>query len=119
MQNPLTWSALQGRNFMFTASRMLVTAIVVTCFLIAGPVLARTSDELKALQQEVQTLQQGQVDIQKDLEEIKKLLHNIGTLELLAEQEVDADEPVRLKHDLPWVKESVYLITATVQEGEV
>jgi protein-disulfide isomerase len=59
---------------MFTASRMLAMAIVVSCFLIAGPALARTSDELKALKQEVQTLQQGQVDIQKDLEEIKKLL---------------------------------------------
>jgi hypothetical protein len=41
---------------MFTASRMLAMAIVVSCFLIAGPALARTSDELKALQQEVQTL---------------------------------------------------------------
>jgi protein-disulfide isomerase len=59
---------------MFTASRMLAMAIVVSCFLIAGPVLARTSDELKALKQEVQTLQQGQADIQKNLEEIKKLL---------------------------------------------
>ena len=59
---------------MFTASRMLAMAIAVTCFLIAGPALARTSDELKALQQEVQTLQQGQADIQKDLEAIKKLL---------------------------------------------
>ncbi len=51
--------------------------------------------------------------------EIGELLGDGGQMELLVEQEVDADEPVRLHHDLPWVKESVYLITATVQEGEV
>jgi len=53
---------------------MLAMAIAVSCFLIAGPALARTSDELKALKQEVQTLQQGQEKMQKDLDEIKKLL---------------------------------------------
>jgi len=39
-----------------------------------GPALAKTSDELKALREEVKVLQQGQVKMQKDLEEIKKLL---------------------------------------------
>ena len=59
---------------MFSVRSMLAMAIAVSCFLIAGPALARTSDELKALKQEVQTLQQGQEKMQKDLEEIKKLL---------------------------------------------
>lgn len=51
-------------------------------------------------------------------QEIEDLLGNSEQVELLAEQEVDADEPIRLNHDLPWAKESVYLITATDQEGE-
>lgn len=61
---------------MLTFTRILGMAIVVSCFLIAGPALAKTSDDLKALQQEVQTLQQGQEKMQKDLDEIKKLLQN-------------------------------------------
>ncbi|MCZ6833298.1 MAG: methyltransferase domain-containing protein [Acidobacteria bacterium] len=52
-------------------------------------------------------------------QEIRELLGEVGRVELLAEQEVDPDEPICLHHDLPWVKESVYLITATDQEGEV
>ena len=52
-------------------------------------------------------------------QEIRELLGEVGQVELLARQEVDPDEPIRLHHDLPWVKESVYLITATDQEGEV
>ena len=59
---------------MFTVSRMLGMSIVVSCFLITAPALAKTSDELKALNEQVQNLQQGQVQIQKDLDEIKKLL---------------------------------------------
>jgi len=51
--------------------------------------------------------------------EIKKLLGKSGQMELLAQEDLDADEPVCLHHDLPWIRESVYLITATVQEGEV
>lgn len=59
---------------MLTFRRTLITTIAASCFLIAGPALAKTSDELKALQEEVKVLQQGQVKMQKDLEEIKKLL---------------------------------------------
>jgi protein-disulfide isomerase len=59
---------------MITFSRMLGMSIAVSCFLIAGPALAKTSDELKVLKLEIQNLQQGQVQIQKDLDEIKKLL---------------------------------------------
>ena len=65
---------------MFNVSRVLGLSIVVSFFLIAGPALAKTSDELKALKQEVQNLQQGQVQIQKDLDEIKKLLKFLNTL---------------------------------------
>ena len=59
---------------MLTISRILITSLAVSCFLVTGPVLAKTSDELKALQEEVKVLQDGQVKMQKDLEEIKKLL---------------------------------------------
>ena len=59
---------------MLTFNRILITSIAVSCFLMAGPALAKTSDDLKALKEEVQALQQGQVKMQKDLEEIKKLL---------------------------------------------
>ena len=59
---------------MLIFSRILGMSIAVSCFLIAGPALAKTSDDLKALQQEVQALRQGQEQIQKDLDEIKKLL---------------------------------------------
>lgn len=59
---------------MLDFSRAIKISIAVSCFLNIGPALAKTSDELKALQQEIQGLQQGQVQIQKDLAEIKKLL---------------------------------------------
>jgi len=59
---------------MLISSRVLGMSIVVSFLLAAGPALAKTSDELKALQKEVQALQQGQVQMQKDLAEIKSLL---------------------------------------------
>jgi thiopurine S-methyltransferase len=49
--------------------------------------------------------------------EIRELLGDGGQVKLLAQEEIDPDEPVRVLHDLPWVKESVYLITATNHEG--
>ena len=38
------------------------------------PGIAQTSDELKALRKEVETLKDGQAAIQRDLQEIKRLL---------------------------------------------
>ena len=61
---------------MVTFSRMLGMSIVVSCLLSAGPALAKKGDEYKALQEQVQTLQNGQVQIQKELAEIKKLLQD-------------------------------------------
>lgn len=61
---------------MLTFTRILGISIAVSCFFIAEPALAKTSDDLKALQQEVQALRQGQEKMQKDLVEIKKLLQN-------------------------------------------
>jgi protein-disulfide isomerase len=40
----------------------------------AGPASARTSDEIKALKEEVAAMREGQEKMQKDLDEIKKLL---------------------------------------------
>lgn len=59
---------------MLTFSRAIKISIAVSCILNIGPALAKTSDELKALREEVQVLQQGQVQMQKDLDEIKQLL---------------------------------------------
>jgi len=59
---------------MLTFTRILGMSIAVSCFFMAGPALAKTSDDLKALQQDVQALRQGQEQIQKDLDEIKQLL---------------------------------------------
>jgi len=51
--------------------RLLVLSIAV---FVAGPVLAKSSKEMQALQQDIEALREGQVQIQKELEEIKKLL---------------------------------------------
>lgn len=59
---------------MLTFSRTLLSSIIFSCFLIAEPAMANTSDELKALKQEIQSLQEGQEKIQKDLAEIRKML---------------------------------------------
>jgi len=59
---------------MLTSSRVLCMSIAVSFFLSAIPALAKSGDDLKALQEDVKALQKGQVQIQKDLEEIKKLL---------------------------------------------
>jgi protein-disulfide isomerase len=57
-------------------SRTLGTLVVLSCLLIAGPALAKKGDDMKALQTEVEAIKQGQVQIQKDLAEIKKLLQD-------------------------------------------
>lgn len=40
----------------------------------AQPVFSQTTDELKAIREEINSLKEGQTAIQKDLQEIKKLL---------------------------------------------
>ncbi len=42
-------SLCREEKLMITSSRILGMSIAVSCFLIAGPALAKTSDELKAL----------------------------------------------------------------------
>jgi protein-disulfide isomerase len=59
---------------MFKFSRSLLVSIAVTSMLIAGPAAARTADEIKALKDEVAALREGQDKMQKDLDDIKKLL---------------------------------------------
>lgn len=59
---------------MITVSRMLGMSIVFSCYLVTGPVLADTSDEIKALKVDIQNLQNAMVQVTKDMDEIKKLL---------------------------------------------
>ena len=57
--------------------RYLTQAVLVMLafvFFHVQPGFAQTSDEMKALQGEIKTLKEGQGAIQKDLQEIKKLL---------------------------------------------
>ena len=53
--------------------RSLVVSVLLSLF-IAMPALARTKDDVKALQAEVEALKQSQAQMQKDLGEIKKML---------------------------------------------
>lgn len=57
--------------------RTLGYIAVMTSLLATGPALARTSDELKALREEVAALQQGQEQMQKELADIKKLVQQL------------------------------------------
>lgn len=50
------------------------SAILMLVFFHVQPGFAQTGDEIKALQDEIKTLREGQTGIQKDLQEIKKLL---------------------------------------------
>jgi protein-disulfide isomerase len=72
--NPSTF--LWEIRFMVIFSRTLGTLVVLLSLLIAGPALAKKGDDMKALQAEVEAIKQGQVQIQKDLAEIKKLLQD-------------------------------------------
>ena len=58
---------------MLTVSRLMGMSIAVSCFLNVGPAVARTSDELKALQEEVQAVKEGQVQFQKDPDDPSKV----------------------------------------------
>ena len=59
---------------MITVSRMLGMSIAFSCYLVTGPILADTSDEIKALKVDIQNLQKAMVQVQKELDEIKYLL---------------------------------------------
>jgi len=53
---------------------MLGMSIAFSCFLVTGPVLADTSDEIKALKVDIQNLQKAMVQVTKEMDEIKSLL---------------------------------------------
>ena len=59
---------------MITVSRMLGMSIAFSYFLVTGPILADTSEEIKALKVDIQNLQKAMVQVAKDIYEIKKLL---------------------------------------------
>jgi protein-disulfide isomerase len=59
---------------MFMSSRTLLSLLAAAFLLLSGPALAKTSDEIKALKEEVAAMREGQEQMQKDLDEIKKLL---------------------------------------------
>jgi len=52
----------------------VLAALVVLTLLYTPIVFAQTSEEMKALKEDVKGLKEGQTAIQKDLQEIKKLL---------------------------------------------
>ncbi len=51
---------------------------IITFFVLSfvQPGFSQTSDEIKSLREEIKTLKEGQTAIQKDLQEIKKLLQS-------------------------------------------
>jgi len=59
---------------MLVFMRLLGIPIVTAGMLLTAPALAGSGDDLKALQREVGVLRQNQAQIQRDLDEIKKLL---------------------------------------------
>jgi Tfp pilus assembly protein PilN len=57
--------------------RQAVFAVLVSFLLIlfqAGSCLAQSGDDIQTLKKEIETLKEGQKSIQKDLDELKKLL---------------------------------------------
>jgi type III secretory pathway component EscR len=55
--------------------RCFVFALLLTLTVfLAQPVFSQTTEELKTLKEEIKSLKEGQSAIQKDLQEIKKLL---------------------------------------------
>jgi len=52
------------------------SAILTLALFHVQPGFAQTSDEIKALQGEIKTLREDQTGMQKDLQEIKKLLQS-------------------------------------------
>jgi len=55
--------------------KCLALAVLLTfTFCLAQPVFSQTSDDLKTIREEINSLKEGQTAIQKDLQEIKKLL---------------------------------------------
>ena len=51
-----------------------LAGVVILTFLFTQPGFGQTSEELKALRDEIKALKEGQTAIQKDLQEIKNLL---------------------------------------------
>jgi type II secretory pathway component PulM len=55
--------------------KCLALAVMFTfAIFFAQPVFSQTTDELKTIREEISSLKEGQTAIQKDLQEIKKLL---------------------------------------------
>lgn len=51
-----------------------IVVAVLSALVSPSPGIAQTSDEVKALRKDVETLRDGQAAIQRDLQEIKRLL---------------------------------------------
>ena len=59
----------------------IILGVFLIIFLFIRPGLAQTSDELKNLRKEMESLKESQRTIQKDLQEIKSILRGRGLLE--------------------------------------
>lgn len=119
-------------------SRTLLWSVAVVCLLSAGSATARTSDEIKALKEEVAAMREGQDKMQKDLDEIKKLLQQGSrpapsragstftpkTIELgSVSSRGDADAPVTLieysDYDCPFCKRHAETVMPALIEDYV
>ena len=58
----------------------MILGVFLIILLFTQPGLTQTSDELKTLKKEIESLKEGQKAIQKDLQEIKNLLQAMGVL---------------------------------------
>ncbi len=52
----------------------VLTLVFSLSLFLAQPVFSQTTDEIKSLQKEIQSLKEGQQAIQRDLQDIKRLL---------------------------------------------
>jgi protein-disulfide isomerase len=119
-------------------SRTLLWSVAIACFVFAGPASARTSDEIKALKEEVAAMREGQEKMQKDLDEIKKLIQQGArpaparagstftpkTIELgSVSSRGDADAPVTLieysDYDCPFCKRHAETVMPALIEDYV
>ncbi len=62
--------------------RHVVLLLAAFMFCQAQPVFSQSTEELKSLQQDVKSLKEGQAAMQKDLQEIKKLLQAKPTVQV-------------------------------------
>jgi Tfp pilus assembly protein PilN len=67
-------SLRKGERFMKRYASYMVLVLGLTLLLSAQPAFSQTAEEFKAQQKEIGALKEGQAQLQKDIQEIKKQL---------------------------------------------